>query len=95
MHRLIHHDRDFRRFETRVDGFHCLLDYILVNGVSGRVMTITHTAVPAEVGGRGIASALVGAAMNAARAEHWKVKPACSYAELWVKNHAAYHDLLV
>lgn len=92
---VIHHDRDARRFETQVDGFHCLLDYTLADGVSVCVMTITHTAVPAEVGGRGIASDLVRAAMDAARAESWKVIPACSYADVWVKRHAAYHDLRV
>lgn len=91
----ITHDRDARRFETRVDGFHCLLDYTLADGASGWVMTITHTAVPVEVGGRGIASALVGAAMGAARVAHWKVVPACSYANAWIKRHAASHDIPV
>lgn len=92
---VIHHDRDARRFETSVDGFHCLLDYTLADGVSVCVMTITHTAVPVEVRGRAIASELVRAALDAARAEQWKVIPACSYADVWVKRHTAYHDVLV
>jgi predicted GNAT family acetyltransferase len=50
--------------------------------------------VPAEVGGRGIASALVRAAMDAARAEGWKVVPACSYAAAWMQKHPEYRDLL-
>jgi hypothetical protein len=57
-------------------------------------MTITHTGVPAEVGGRGIASALVQAALETARGEGWKVLPACSYAVAWMQRHPAYADLL-
>ncbi len=85
----IEHDRAARRFETQVDGVQCVLDYTLAAGV----MTITHTGVPASVGGRGVASALVQAAMAAARAEHWKVVPACSYATVWMQRHPEYQDL--
>ncbi len=91
----IHHDPSARRFDTTVDGAHCLLDYTLIEGVATHVMTITHTEVLAEVGGKGIASALVQAAMAAARNEEWKVIPACSYADTWVKRHPEYADLLV
>ena len=85
----IHHDRSGHRFETRVDGVPCVLDYQL----AGNVMTLTHTDVPAEVGGRGIASALVQAAINTARAEGWKVVPACSYAASWLDRHPEAADL--
>ncbi|EIM01623.1 acetyltransferase [Rhodanobacter thiooxydans] len=86
----IQHDRLAHRFETHVDGELCLLDYTL----AADVMTITRTEVPAVVGGRGIAAALVQEALAAARAEGWKVVPACSYAAAWMQRHPAYHDLL-
>lgn len=86
----IQHDRVAHRFETRVDGLPCLLEYTLADGV----MTIAHTEVPAAVGGRGIAAALVQEALETARAEGWKVVPACSYAAAWMQRHPAYHDLL-
>lgn len=85
----IRHDRAAHRFETRVEGVQCLLDYTLAAGV----MTITRTEVPAAVGGRGIASALVQEALTAARAEGWKVVPACSYAVSWMERHVEYSDL--
>jgi uncharacterized protein len=85
----IRHDRAAHRFETEVDGVECELDYTL----TAAVMTITHTGVPSEVGGRGIASALVQAAFEAARSEGWKVVPACSYAAVWIGRHAEYRDL--
>lgn len=86
----IDHDRTAHRFGTQVEGAHCVLDYTLGSGV----MTITHTEVPPAVGGRGIASALVQAALDTARAEGWKVVPACSYAAVWMQRHPQYRDLL-
>lgn len=89
----IQHDRAAHRFETRVDGAKCELDYTLAAGLTATVMTITHTGVPPEVGGRGIASALVQAAFDAARNEGWKVVPACSYAAVWIGRHPEYRAL--
>jgi len=85
----IRHDPTARRFETVVDGQPCELDYRL----DGNVMTITHTGVPAPVEGRGIASALTLAAMQAARAEGWAVVPACAYAASWLRRHPEFADL--
>jgi uncharacterized protein len=85
----ITHDRNARRFETTVDGALCELDYRLANGV----MTITHTGVPPQVGGRGLAAALVESALTTARAEGWKVVPACSYADVWMRRHPDFDDL--
>lgn len=86
----IQHDRTAHRFHTQVDGVEGVLDYTLGAGV----MTIVHTGVPPEIGGRGIAAALTQAAMTVARAEAWKVVPACSYAASWMQRHPEYHDLL-
>ncbi|OOG52618.1 GNAT family N-acetyltransferase [Rhodanobacter sp. B05] len=85
----IRHDRATHRFETQVDGVECELDYTL----AAAVMTITHTGVPPAVGGRGVASALVQAAFEAARREGWKVVPACSYAAVWIGRHPEYRAL--
>ncbi len=86
----IHHDSSAQRFTTRVDGVDSLLDYRL----AGSVMTITHTGVPAAVGGRGIAAALTQSALDVARANGWQVVPACSYAAAWIERHPEYADLL-
>ena len=93
MNLSISHDRQAGRFETQVEGHRCELDYFLDEAVGATVMTITHTGVPAEVGGRGIAAALVQAAMDEARAQGWKVRPACSYAAVWLRRHPEYAGL--
>ncbi|CAN5161248.1 GNAT family N-acetyltransferase [soil metagenome] len=85
----VNHDEIAHRFTCNVDGHACELDYRLADGV----MTITHTGVPAEVSGRGIASDLAKAAMAHARAKGWKVTPACSYAVEFMKRHPEFEDL--
>jgi uncharacterized protein len=79
----ISHDAHAQCFTTEVDGSAAHLDYTLAD----RVMTITHTRVPAAIGGRGIAADLMQAALNAANAAGWSVKPACSYAAAYMAKH--------
>jgi len=90
----IRHDESAHRFQTVVDGQHCVLVYSL-GGPGGTVMTIDHTGVPAAVGGRGIAAALVEAAFSLARQRGWKVDPVCSYSAVWAQRHPDVADLLV
>jgi predicted GNAT family acetyltransferase len=84
------HDEARRRFEAIVDGEHCTLDYEL----SGGIMTIAHTRVPDAVGHRGIAAALMEAALAHARATGWRVVPRCSYAEHYLGEHPEWSDVL-
>jgi uncharacterized protein len=86
----VHHNPDASRFESTVEGQLCVADYSVRNGV----MTMFHTGVPRALEGRGIASALVGAALGHARAQGWKVRPACSYVALWMQRHPETLDLL-
>jgi len=79
----IEHDENARRFSTQVDGLLAILDYQL----TGRVMTITHTAVPPPIGGRGVAAELMRAALSAAKTAGWQVNPACSYAAAYMRRH--------
>jgi uncharacterized protein len=80
----VHHDAAARRFSTEVEGLRAVLDYRL----SDDVMTITHTGVPAKIGGRGIAGELVQAALDTARVEGWRVVPACSYAAAYIAKQS-------
>lgn len=90
----IQHDDGAHRFTTTVDGTSCVLVYSLRGQGSDTVMVIDHTGVPEAVGGRGIASSLVGAAFALARGRGWKVDPACSYSAVWAKRHPDVTDLL-
>ncbi|MGA2188422.1 MAG: N-acetyltransferase [Steroidobacteraceae bacterium] len=78
----VDHDAGAQRFTTDVDGHRAVLDYTLAHGV----MTITHTGVAPAIAGRGIAAALMRAALLAARAAGWTVNPACSYAAAYMRR---------
>jgi predicted GNAT family acetyltransferase len=86
----IKHFAQDSRFVAIVDGHECVLDYDL----RGNVMTIVHTGVPTEVGGRGIAGDITRFALDFARASGWKIVPACSYANAFIQRHHEYADLL-
>jgi predicted GNAT family acetyltransferase len=87
----VRHNAAARRFELEVDGALARADYQL----AGEVMRIYHTEVPPALEGRGIAGAIVKAALAHARAEGLRVEPACSYVRAYMKRHPETHDLLV
>ncbi len=78
------------RFEAHVDGLRCELDYVL----QGQVMAITHTGVPPALEGRGIAARLVEAGLQWAQAEGLKVRPVCSYVQVYLRRHPEWQALL-
>jgi uncharacterized protein len=85
----VHHNIGQQRFECSLDGLLCVADY----RIAGDVMHMTHTEVPPALGGRGIAAALVAAALEHARSGHLKVNPACSYVRLYMQRHPETHSL--
>ena len=86
----IDHNTERQRFETTVEGLLCVCDYRLNAGVA----TFTHTEVPPALAGRGLAAALVEAALAWARQEGLKVRPACSYVAVYMRRHPQTQDLL-
>jgi predicted GNAT family acetyltransferase len=86
----IRHNVAARRFETTVDDLLARADYQL----AGSVMRLYHTEVPQALEGRGIAAALVKAALAHARTAELTVEPACGYVRAWMKRHPESHDLL-
>lgn len=77
------------RFEVVLDEGIALAQYRLRDGV----MQIVHTEVPPALEGRGLASALMSAAVEHARAEGLKIEPRCSYAASYMKRHPETQDL--
>jgi uncharacterized protein len=80
---LVEHLPQHGRFQARVDGLLCVADYRLQPGV----MVMTHTAVPRSLEGRGIAAALVAAALEHAHGNGLKVRPLCSYVQTYMRRH--------
>lgn len=84
------HAPSMNRFEARTPEGLCRLDYRL----DGAVMNIHHTEVPPALEGRGIASALVQAAVEHARSHGLRIRPLCSYVSAWMRRHPEHADLL-
>lgn len=79
----VEHHPERSRFQATVDGQLCVAEYEL----HGRVMHMTHTLVPAPVGGRGIAAELVRSALAYVAANGLRVKPVCSYVRAYMQRH--------
>ena len=84
------HDAAAGHFECVVEGRLSVCAYHR----SGDVVHLTHTEVPAALQGRGIAALLVKAALDWARAEGLRVRPACSYVAAYMRRHPQTQDLL-
>jgi uncharacterized protein len=86
----IRHDEAGQRFEAAVPGGLAECAYRL----GGGVMNIVHTEVPPQAEGRGIAAALVHAALSHARAQGLQVRASCSYVRAYMRRHPETRDLL-
>jgi predicted GNAT family acetyltransferase len=86
----IRHNPQASRFEAEADGHLARCDYRMQDGV----MLLVHTEVPPPLGGRGIAAALVHAALEHADTEGLRVQPRCSYVRVYLARHPEYRRLL-
>jgi predicted GNAT family acetyltransferase len=84
------HNPAEHRYEVEVDGFLAVADYEFRDGRQ----VFTHTFVPPELRGRGLAEALVRTALDDAMAAGRKVVPACSYVAKYIERHRHYRPLL-
>lgn len=78
------------RFELDVEGETAVANYRL----DGDTMVFTHTETPQHLQGRGIASALVRAALEMARARGLKVVPRCGFVADYIRRHPEFRDLV-
>ncbi len=86
------HLQERKRFEIHLEGKIAELDYHLRDGV----ISFTHTGVPKELGGQGIGGHIVRAGLDHAREKGYKVIPACSFVDAYIRRHPdEYGDLLL
>ena len=87
---LVQHNAGEQRFEAIVDGELCRANYRRM----GNVLAMNHTEVPRALEGRGIAAALVDAAVAFARANGVRIAPYCSYVRGYFQRHPEAQDVL-
>lgn len=87
---VVEHDEANNRFAISTDGHLAHADYTL----NGERIVFTHTFVPPELRGRGLAEHLVRVALAHARLHKLRVVPACSYVAAFIERHKEFSDLL-
>lgn len=78
------------RFELTVEGITAHIDY---ERTPGRIVFI-HTIVPEALGGKGVGSRLVKAALDMVRAEGLRLVPKCPFVAAYIEKHSEYRDLV-
>lgn len=86
----IQHKKAASRFETTVEGSVAYVAYELKPGS----IVFTHTIVPDQLSGRGIAGELTKHVLDHAREQKLTVVPQCSYIASWIERHPEYEELL-
>jgi predicted GNAT family acetyltransferase len=86
----IRHNENESRFETTVDGSVAFVEYDLEPGS----IVFTHTVVPDEISGRGIANQLASHVLNYAREQKLAVVPQCAFIASWIERHPEYRELV-
>jgi predicted GNAT family acetyltransferase len=84
------HNEAGMRFETIVLGELAVCEYQR----EGNQMVFTHTYVPTELRGRGIAQKLVRVALEYAQQHGYRIVPACSYVDVFVKRSPEFRALV-
>jgi len=85
----IRHNLAGHRFECPEAGLLSTLDY----EIDGKTAIFTHTFVPPAMRGRGIAEALVRAALAWTRQEGLQVESRCSYVSRFLDLHPEFQPL--
>ena len=90
----VQHQAAAQRFVVTTPLGLALCSYRRDRDTRGEVLVLHHTEVPPALEGRGIAAALVAAALAWARSEGLRVRPLCSYVAAYMRRHPETLDLL-
>ncbi|PVW17004.1 GNAT family N-acetyltransferase [Marixanthomonas spongiae] len=79
-------NKDENRFEARIDGKTAFIEY----KPTEHKLILTHTEVPKELEGKGIASGMVKEVLKEAEKRKLKVDPECPFIAGYLKRHPEY-----
>lgn len=80
------HNQSENCFEVTIDNMRSIVGYCLVEGE----MHVTHTMVPKELSGQGIAAALTKELLQYAQQQQLRIKPICPYTKAYLERHPEY-----
>jgi predicted GNAT family acetyltransferase len=85
----VRHNPSAHRYEAEVAGHLAVAEYT----PEGDRLVFTHTFVPPELRGRGVAEKLVRTALEDARQAGKKVVPRCSYVAVFIRRNPEFQPL--
>ena len=83
-------NEETKRFELTVDGYIAFIDYKQDN----HIIKLIHTEVPEELGGRGVAAALVEKTLVYLEEHEHSLFPYCPYVYAYIKKHPAWKRIV-
>jgi len=87
---IVTHNQAAERFETELEGQLGVVAYQRRNDT----LVFTHTEVPRQFQGLGVAGKLAHTALEYARNNHLTIVPLCSYMVAYVRRHPEYKMLV-
>ncbi len=86
---LIHNENE-NQFEMHIDDKIAFVEYYL----DGKKIHLTHTEVPKELQGQGIATQLIEQTLQNIKKNHLVLIPLCSFVANYVNNNPQWHSIL-
>jgi hypothetical protein len=86
----ISENKDKKRFEASVEGNLAFVEYIRAENK----VYLTHTEVPSQLEGKGIASAMVKQILEQIKNEELKLVPLCPFVAAYVKRHPEWKEIM-
>ncbi|OAD92219.1 acetyltransferase [Aequorivita soesokkakensis] len=86
----IKENKEKKRFEAEVENKLALIEYIRAEDK----MYLTHTEVPSELEGKGIASSMAKQVLQQIKDENLKLVPLCPFIASYVKRHPEWKEIL-
>jgi uncharacterized protein len=87
----VQHDEKAGKYYAVVDGRESVCEY---RPAGDRTLNFTHTYVPPELRGKGIADELVKQALEDALEKGYRVIPSCWFVQVYIDRHPRYQPVL-
>lgn len=85
----VNHNEKDQRFEVGLEDKLALLEY----RIAGKNIIFTHTEVPEEFSGMGIANKLASVALEYAKTQGYKIQAICPFVFAYIRKHPEYHAI--
>ena len=87
---VISENKERKRFEAVVDGKTAFIEYIRAEDK----VYLTHTEVPKELEGKGVASAMAKQVLQQIKSESLFLVPLCPFIAAYLKRHPEWREIL-